>query len=136
MPSLTELLAQSLNQPTAQSNAGGNSSLADLLRAMSPQMTQKIPDGVDPSWYRNDGTRKGMGFLGPLRGKDGRTTTELSIGVNLGGKEMDIPSIVPTLHPLEVQHLLNGGDMTDAIVQKAVDHAQMRMKQGKSPFAD
>lgn len=87
---------------------------------------------------RQDGTRKGQGFLGPLRFHDGRTSTELSVGVNLDGKDMEIPTLVPTLSPNEIQHLLRGGTLdkgnpvADSIVQKAMDHARMRM-QGKLP---
>lgn len=77
-----------------------------------------------------------MGFLGPLKYKDGSTATELSIGVNLGGKEVQIPSLVPTLTKQEIQHLMGGGQMTDSIVQKAVEHAQLRMKMGLGPFAE
>lgn len=93
---------------------------------------------VDPSWYRKDGSRKGAGFLGPLqyKGPGGGTSTELSIGVNLGGKEMEIPSLVPTLSPQEINQLLRGGMMSDVIVQKAVEHARQRMQQGLPVFKE
>lgn len=89
---------------------------------------------VDPSWYRASGQRKGSGFLGSLTRPDGKVSSELSIGVNLDGKEMEIPSMVPTLTPDEVKHLLNGGEMTPQIVDKAVSHARMRMGQGLPVF--
>ena len=76
-----------------------------------------------------------MGFLGPLQFHDGRTSTELSVGVNVGGKEMEIPTLVPTLTQPEIQHLLSGGEPTKEIVDKAVAHAQERISAGKSPFA-
>lgn len=102
-----------------------------------PMMPPAIKDrSVDPSMFRPDGSRKGMGFLGQMPFHDGRTSTELSIGVNLGGKQTEIPSLVPTLHPDEIQHLLRGGEMTPSIVQKAVEHARMRMQQGRPVFAD
>lgn len=91
--------------------------------------------GNDPSWYRQDGTKKGMGFLGPLRSSDNQIMSELSVGVNIDGKEMDIPSFVPTLSPQEVSHLIGGGEMNDAIVMKAAEHARMRLKQGKPVWA-
>ena len=128
MPSLFELM-QGLQQRQQPQGI--------LASALRPPMPPAVQDNsFDPSWYRQDGGRKGNGFLGPLKFHDGKTSTELSIGVNLGGKQMEIPSLVPTLSPQEIQHLLGGGQMTDSIVQKAVAHARMRMQQGLSPFAE
>lgn len=96
----------------------------------------------DESWrgkdygygQRQDGTHKGPGFMGELKRPDGDISTELSIGVEIDGKEMEIPMIVPTLSKKELNHLLDGGEPTDDIVNKAVEHAQTRIKEGKSPF--
>lgn len=85
---------------------------------------------------RADGTPKGRGFLGELKRPDGNVSTEISVGVQINGKETDIPTLVPTLTKDEIQSLLNGDKPSDAIVQKAVDHAKMRISQGKSVFAD
>ena len=87
---------------------------------------------------RADGTKKGTGFLGPMKMQDGSdaVATEISIGVNIDGKETQIPTLVPTLTKDEVNYLLKGGQPTPEIVQKAVDHANKRIKEGKSPFAD
>jgi len=92
----------------------------------------------DPSWFREDGTQKGAGFLGPLKFHNGDTSTEISIGVTIDGKETDIPTLVPTLTESEVQYLLNGGDpnQNEEIVRKATEHAIMRLNEGKSPFAE
>lgn len=89
----------------------------------------------DASMQRPDGSQKGMGFLGPLKFHDGRTSTELSVGVNINGKETDIPALVPTLSKDEISYLLSGGKPTDSIVIKARQHAEQRIKQGKSVFA-
>jgi hypothetical protein len=83
---------------------------------------------------RNDGTFKGPGFMGELKTPKGDVATELSIGVELEGQEVEIPLLVPTLSKKQVDHLLNDGKATKDIVDKAVDHAKKRMKQGKSPF--
>jgi len=85
---------------------------------------------------RVDGTDKGPGFLGELKTPEDKVVTELSIGVNLDGKETEIPSIVPTLNKDEIDYLINGGKPTKVIVDKAVKHAIERLKSGKSPFAD
>lgn len=94
----------------------------------------------DPSWLRSDGSKKGQGFLGPMKmqsGPDkGKTATEISVGVNIDDKEMDIPTMVPGLTVAEKNLLLSGGRPTDDIVNKAVEHARMRMKAGKSVFAN
>jgi hypothetical protein len=63
---------------------------------------------IDASAYRSSGEMKGPGFLGPLQHAGGKTSTELSIGVNMGGKEVEIPSLVPTLLPSEVEWMLAG----------------------------
>lgn len=114
----------------------GALSPATANQGMLAQAQARSGQNNDPSWYREDGTKKGRGFLGLLPFHNGKTSSELAIGVNLGGKEMQIPSLVPTLNPQEIMHLLNGGPMTDSIVQKAVEHAKMRMQNGLSPFAD
>ena len=85
---------------------------------------------------RQDGMPKGQGFLGELQRPDGGVSTELTIGVNLDGKDIDIPSLVPTLTEQEKNHLLGGGRPTREIVNKAVDHAIERKKAGEGVFAD
>jgi hypothetical protein len=79
---------------------------------------------------------KGLGFFGKLKRPDGFVSTELSIGVNLEGKEIEIPTLVPTLTITEINWLLKGNKPTKRIVDKSVAHALMRRKFGKSPFAD
>ena len=87
---------------------------------------------------RPDGTAKGMGFLGELKRPDGNISTEVSVGVNIGGKEMDIPTLVPTLTPDEINTVLSlpeGQPMPENIVRKAAEYAKKRIAAGKSPFA-
>jgi hypothetical protein len=84
---------------------------------------------------RQDGTEKGEGFFGELKRPGGGFSTELSIGVNLDGKEIEIPALVPTLTEQEKNFLLEGNKPTQEIVNKAVKHARERMKRGESPFA-
>jgi len=83
---------------------------------------------------RLDGTKKGPGFLGRLDRPDGGYSTELSIGVEFDGKEVQIPSLVPTLTPGEIELLLSGGEITPEIINKAIQHARDRMSKGLSPF--
>lgn len=102
---------------------------------------------LDPSEYdrstwgkRADGTPKGLGFLGPLRRPDGGLSSELSIEVGIDGKQIEIPSMVPTLNKKEVEWLLTTPDdqqaaiMPKSIQDKAAAWAIKRMKQGKPVF--
>lgn len=93
---------------------------------------------------RPNGDPKGAGWLGVLPRPDGGVSTEISAGVEIGGKETEIPLMVPTLEPQEVQWLLRADtsspqfyqQMPPSIMQKATDHARQRMALGKSPFID
>lgn len=84
---------------------------------------------------RTDGTPKGTGYFGEIARPDGKVSTELAYSVNLDGKDMEIPFLVPTLTREEIDHLLQGGKPTDDMIQKAVQHARERLDAGKSPFA-
>lgn len=90
---------------------------------------------------RPDGTRKGKGYLGELKLPTGGVATEYSIGVEMEGQEVQIPTIVPTLTKGEINMLVtdiipNGKKVPEEIVRKAVQHARRRMLENKSPFAD
>lgn len=95
-------------------------------------------------WIREDGTKKGTGWLGMLKRPDGSVSSEISAGMQIHGKQMDVPLIVPTLSPDEVHWLLNTQPdapdyfhkMPHSILQKAQQHATQRIALGLSPFAD
>ena len=122
-----------------------------LATTLYPNMARTtLPEGIAPEvviahaeanpgkdygyGQRADGTHKGPGFMGELKRPDGNISTELSIGVEFDGKQHEIPMLVPTLTKKEIDHLLEDGEPTEAIVDKAVAHARKRMKEGKSPF--
>jgi len=88
---------------------------------------------------REDGTKKGNGYFGPLKMTDGsdRVATEISIGVNIDGKDVQIPTLVPTLTPEEKSYLLSGGDprKNQSIVSKAVEHARSRSANNQPVFS-
>lgn len=106
------------------------------VRAVPPRAA--ATGGTTPPNYgpRVDGTPKGNGFFGPLPTKTGEVATEISIGVNIDGKAREIPALVPTLTRPEIDSLLAGDKPSKAIVDKAVAHAQARIAQGRSPFAE
>ena len=91
---------------------------------------------------RSDGSVKSaQGFLGPVENTaQGGTMTEVSIGTEINGKKMEIPTMVPTLTEDEVKTLSsmklegNAKNIPESIIIKAKEHARMRLDQGKSPF--
>jgi hypothetical protein len=92
---------------------------------------------------RTDGTAKGTGFFGELKRPTGGVSTEISVGVGINGKQMDIPLIVPTLTRQELDYLLKTdvksktffNNMPPTIMDKAYEHANQRIESGMSPFA-
>lgn len=96
---------------------------------------------------RGDGSEKGMGWLGLRQRPDGTVSSEISIGVNLGGKETEIPTMVPGLSSDEVSYLLTHKPaaifrgpydkmppIEKSIMDKATDFAKQRAAKGLSPF--
>jgi hypothetical protein len=106
-------------------------------KEMPLNAVRPAPERVSAYGKRPDGSPKGAGYFGELAHPDNpsRVSTELTIGVEVGGKAMDIPLLVPTLTQQEIRAVLAGKE-SDAIVRKAVDHALSRMKQGKTPYAE
>jgi len=107
-------------------------------------MTKVLPKNTDYGYgKRQDGTNKAQGFLGELKRPDGNISTEISAGVTLDGKNIDIPLLVPGLSKEHLDYLINTDpssktffkDMPSGIMDIAVSHAKMRMEQGKSVFA-
>jgi len=113
-------------------------SVDEFLGISAPDKAKEPSDkkvSVKNYGLREDNTQKGQGYFGPLSRPDGNISTELSIGVNIDGKDLEIPSLVPTLSLEERNYLLSGKSPTETIVRKAVDHAKMRLAEGKNPFA-
>jgi len=105
-----------------------------------------------PSDFRPDGTKKGPGWLGTFKNKEGADVSEYSIsvptdeieqmnlpkGAILRKSQTLIPSMVPTLSDEERDSVIaateTGDSPPDAVVGKAFQHAQDRIRQGKSTF--
>ena len=94
--------------------------------------------------YRTDGkTPKGTGYFGPLSITDstGQTqdVTEYSVTINFSEiGDVEIPTLVPTLTGDEINQVLEaaktGAKPPVNVIAKAARYAQMRMKEGLSPF--
>jgi hypothetical protein len=78
---------------------------------------------------------KGLGYFGPLPSIDaeGKPSQSTELAGEMEG--IHFPLIVPTLSKDELDHLLAGKPATDTIWKKAYEHAVMRGRGAKSPFA-
>jgi hypothetical protein len=99
---------------------------------------QQRAENASQGMFRPDGSIKSeVGFLGPIKADDGSTMTEYSVGVELEGEQIDIPTLVPTLTDDEIDILKGAPDPSDipeSIMRKAVDHARKRIAAGLDPF--
>jgi hypothetical protein len=87
------------------------------------------------SWFRSDGSEKRNGFLGPILRPDGDTSTELSIGVPIFGKETEIPSMIPGISGKELNQMMTNDNIPANVIDLARRHAAIRMATNQSPFA-
>jgi len=121
----------------------------DLTEGIKEPTGPKPKTGAGRGWkpnpddLRRDGSKKGNGWLGtlPITYPDGRTgaATEYTVGISLDGKEVDIPTLVPTLTKKEVKLMVddimpNHKKVPAAIMAKAVAHAKKLIGEGKSPY--
>ena len=91
---------------------------------------------------RPDGTVKSKGFLGEIKLPDGSVATEYSTqsgAVQVNGKQIDFPTLVPTLSKDEIalmrnEIIPNKKQIPESIMQKAIEHAKMRLAKKLSPF--
>lgn len=90
---------------------------------------------------RQDGSDKGEGWLGPIDLGNGNVATEYtnqSQSVLVDGKQIDFPTLIPTLTKDELEEMRKimaaGKDVPGPIMQKAVDHALKQLAEGKSVF--
>lgn len=104
-----------------------------------------VPNPDRSQWGdREDGTSKGDGWLGVRQRPDGSVSSEISVGVEIDGKETEIPLMVPGLTPDEMKYLMETpidsphflSDMPKSILDKAKTHAKQQMDAGKSPFVE
>lgn len=90
--------------------------------------------------FRGDGSVKGSGWQGVFKNAKGQDVTEYTIGVEINGKEYEIPSIVPSLSTEEIASVLkateDGSPPSEQVMEKAVDWAKKMLKKDHSFFAD
>jgi hypothetical protein len=127
---------------------GGNVEEVDPLQRMGfgtgsmVTATTKEERAEDMSMYRADGSKKSnKGFIGQVKNNvSGGIMTEVSVGVEIQGEEVSIPTMVPTLTTKEIEILSNmkikgnAKNIPKSIINKAIKHAEKRKAEGKSPF--
>jgi hypothetical protein len=85
---------------------------------------------------RPNGSKKGRGWLGILPRGDGGVSTELTAGVEIDGREAEIPLITPNLTYGEVLGLLRDENTPDEVYRKAYLWARGMGLLGKPPYAE
>jgi hypothetical protein len=134
---------QAMQYLKAYTNKMGWTAAAFNPRGKALAKLYGLTDDDFETWdIENRGERaKGKGWLGTIKLPGGGVASEYTVGVGLDGKEVEIPTLVPTLTKAEVELMRtdiipNGKKVPKAIMDKAVEHAKKRMKQGKSVFVD
>lgn len=114
-----------------------------IATKLADRETQRVFGGGGYG-QRPDGSEKGKGWLGELKLPDGGVATEYTMqskAVQKGGKQIDFPTLVPTLSKEEVDLMVNDiipnrKDIPEPIIQKAIQHANSQISKGRSVFAD
>ena len=106
--------------------------LREILGLRSNPVSLKSSRRMD--MLRLDGSRKGPGWLGTMKNKEGYDVSELSAGLP-GTEEGYYPLLTPNLSPGQVNRLVGGGGATPDMYERARAHAKNMRQQGKSPFA-
>ena len=93
----------------------------------------------NPATGKMDGAQKQAGWRGILPDGNGGVMTEVSVGTQINGKEVQIPLIVPESTEADLKRIaqIANGELTDIpddLMEKAVSFAQKRIAAGKSPF--
>lgn len=94
---------------------------------------------LNPDMIRTDLTMKSnQGYLGQIKDNKGYTMTEQSIDVEIDGKKVLMPLLVPGLNNEEINAIKAGKDGDPILIKsaedKAIEHGKQRIKEGKSPF--
>ena len=93
----------------------------------------------NPATGKMDGDQKQAGWRGILSDGKGGVMTEVSAGVTIDGKEVEIPLIIPESTQEDLKRIAQvaNGELTDIpvdLMDKAMEFAKKRLAEGKSPF--
>lgn len=93
----------------------------------------KIPNrlGFAPYGARHEGLdKKGSGYFGEIRNKNGDISTEVSAANN----EYSYPLLVPTMPRKYIDDIVNGNELDEEVFKIAEEYAKWRRSQGLDPF--
>lgn len=124
------------------SQQGNNPTSNNLpITSGTPSVEQMV---INQKNYGNrpNGSAKGTGWMGEIQRPDGTVMTEVTTGVNIDGKEVDIPLITPRATKGDLEYLKKADikgknfykDMPEGLLDRAVDHAVDQMKNKKSVY--
>lgn len=114
--------------------------LPSMFAAPKTEGQAAAPAAAPNYGMREDGTAKGTGWLGELKiPGTSDIATEYSVTVELDGKDVLLPTLIPGLSKQEIDSVLDSAKKgklpPEAVIDKAVIYAEKRIKEGKSPFA-
>jgi GH24 family phage-related lysozyme (muramidase) len=99
-----------------------------------PEVLRDFGVKLNPDMIRQDLTMKSnQGYLGQIKDNEGYTMTEQSIDVDIDGKKVLMPLLVPGLSNEEIASIKENKPL-DSAYEKAVAHGKQRIKEGQSPF--
>ncbi len=107
--------------------------MSERLRGNPEGLVARIPKTDKKYGLREDGAPKGIGFFGEIARSDDKESFSTELSVSVG--KTSIPLLVPGLTAEEIAHLVDGGQPTKGIFQKALAHAEQRQAAGLSPYA-
>lgn len=110
----------------------------------TPSVQTMIANQKKDYGARPDGSKKGLGYLGEIKRPDGTVMTEVTTGVNIDGKDIDIPVITPYATKSDLEYLKKSDiksedfyqKMPKGLMDRAVQHALDRQQAGKPVYAD
>lgn len=108
-----------------------------LLKLLEGAAAATADEQTILSWGKRHGSneQKNTGWRGIIPDGRGSVMTEVSTGVEIDGKEMEIPLIIPSTTRKEIEYLKKDmNNIPQSMIDKAVEFARKRIAAGKSPF--
>ena len=110
----------------------------EVIAAQPPVSGGEVDPGGKYGFRYNSTDKKQAGFYGEIPVGNGSVATEFSVGQDINGKGVEMPSIVPGLTFDELEEIkqatVTNKQMSPSIYEKALLHAKERLSQGKSTF--
>lgn len=116
----------------------------DTQQAGIQQAQSNVMKSMPDYGARPDGSKKGMGYKGEIKRPDGSVMTEVTMGYEIDGKQVDLPLITKYSTKEDIEYLkkanLKGSDFLKnapaGLEDRAIKHAMDRKKAGLPIYAD